>query len=139
MTMPLKPPFDVPLTEAEIAKTEAFLLSKIAQSIRELPTRGDPGKLAAFMEDLRALSLVTPVKAEAPPAPEPTYSAKQLAAADDALLQKQNSITVKKESAEAVLTEVRGIPDEVVEKMSDAEVVEEIRAPGSTSKKKGAR
>lgn len=117
----MKPPFETVLTEAEIAACEKFLLARIVQSVRELPSRGDAGKLSAFMDDLRALSLVVPTRPVQEPQ-EQKLTPAQMAATDDSLLQKQNALTSRKESAQAVLTEVRGLPDDVVEKMTDAEV-----------------
>lgn len=108
---PVAPGFSIEVTEKEVEATRVDIRIRLRQAILNFKHNGEIGRIHGLLSDLRALDYVNPTKVEAPKDPPKQLTpeekrkadeiaARQAAAANDELMQKQNRETAKRESKE---------------------------------------
>lgn len=107
---PIAPGFPVEVTEREVEAARAEIRIRLRQAILNFKHNGEIGRIHSLLSDLRALDYVEPTKVELPKEPSKLpmtpeekrkadeIAARQAAAANDELMQKQNRETAKRES-----------------------------------------
>jgi hypothetical protein len=96
----------VDVTASEVEVCADAIRARLRQAIINFKHSGEIGRISGLMSDLRALDYVDPTKGDAKPAVsapavDARTAARQAAASDDALMQKQNVEMNRKERAEA--------------------------------------
>lgn len=101
----------------DIAKTRSRLVAKLRTAILEIDQGGDLGAISTLMNDIRALDwaglIATKPDPEVAPAAQRAPTREEADAAGQRLAQE----VARKESARAVLTEIKGKTDEEAEEM----------------------